>query len=165
MAEVDVRAAYVNLGQGMLVERDVLDIARRVSEYDPNLKVQFLNDAAAGVGEPPYRIVEMCRDNIERPVFSVWVLDEKVLQRLYAADNQKFDVLGVLDRNNAKAKAREKSRYRDRMDEAHEVTKTVLRSPKDTFSVPASVLDPNAGSDKKVVFRAAPGEYGPTDRK
>lgn len=168
MAQVDVKQAWsnlVNLGDGTWVERDVLSVARKIQEYDPNLRVQFLNDAATGVGEAPYRIVETCKDGIERVVFSVWVLDDSVLQRIFAADNQKFDVLGALDKTNAKAKQREQRRYQDKLGEANEITKTVLRSPKDTFSVPRAVIDPEAGSDQKVIFRAKPGDHGSTDRK
>jgi hypothetical protein len=163
---VDVQQAYIDLGWGVLVERDVLDVARRVNEYDTNLKVQFLNDANCGVDEPPYRIVEVCTDGVERPLFSVWTLDERVLQRIYAADLQKWDVLGRLDRSNAKAKTVENRRYKDRLEEASEITTTVLRSPKDTYIVPRSAIDADAPDSKeKVVFRAAPGEHGSTDRK
>lgn len=167
MPPVDVKYAWAQInGQTVAVEADVLAIAEKIRAYDPNLKVQFLNDAARGVSEPPYRIVELCKDGIERTVFSVWTLDESVLQRIFAADNQKFDVLDGLDKVNARAKQREQTRYKDRLGEAHEITSTVLRSNKDTFSVPADVINPQGGSSsEKVVFRATPGERGSTDRK
>ena len=153
MPPLDIQQAYLDMGQGVLVERDVLSIVQRVHEYDPNLKVQYLNDANCGVGEAPWRIVEVCTDGIERPLFSVWTLDERVLQRIYAADQQKWDVLGRLDRSNARAKSSEKNRYRERMEEAREITTTVLRSPKDTFSVPADIVDPDRSHKEKVIFK------------
>lgn len=157
MPPVDIKQAWVNLGNGVLVERDVYDIARRVTEYDPNLKVQFLNDAALGPGEAPYRIVENCKDGIERPVFSVWVLDETVLQRIFAADNQKFDVQGFVDKTNAKARNNENNRYKEALSEAREITTTVLKSPKSTFSVPEDVLKGDKGDPNKLIkFRDTP---------
>ena len=165
MPPLDVQQAYIDLGWGVYVESDVLSVVRRVREYDSNLRVQYLNDANCGVNEPPYRVVEVCSDGVVRPLFSIWTLDERVLQRIYAADTRKWDVLGRLDRTNDKVRASDNRRYRDRLEEAHEITSTVLRSPKDTFSVPANVLDPDAPSKQKVVFRATPGEHGSTDRK
>jgi hypothetical protein len=167
MPPVDVKYAWAQInGQTVSVEADVLAVTEKIQAYDPNLKVQFLNDAARGVSDPPYRIVEKCKDGVERIVFSVWTLDDTVLQRVFAADNQKFDVLGITDSVNARAKQREQQRYKDKLGEAREITTTVLRSNKDTFSVPANVIDPEDGSaSEKVIFRATPGEHGSTDRK
>lgn len=166
MPEIDIKQAWVSLGNGMVVESDVLDVARRVTEYDPNLKVQFLDDVARDVSEPPYRIVERCADGIERTAFTVWTLDETVLHRIFSIDNQKWNVLGVLDKNNARAKHNEKQRYRDKMEEGKEIVSTVLRSPRSTYTVPEDVVLGERGSpDKKVVFRDTPGEYGTTGRQ
>ena len=134
-----VRQAWTYLADGSVVETDALNIAHRVSEYDPNLSVQDLTDAQR-VDEPPFRIVERCKDGITRPVFSVWILDETVLQRLFAADMEKWNVLDRIDANNAKAKQEETNRYRSRMDHASEIVKEVIKSPKDTFTVPENVL-------------------------
>jgi hypothetical protein len=150
--QVDIQQAYLNLGQGVVVEQDVFNIVQRIYEYDPNLKVQFLNDANCEPGEAPYRVVEVCTDSIERPLFSVWTLDEHVLQRIYAADQQKWDVLGRLDKNNASVKAGEKRRYKEVMGEAAEITTAVLRSPKSSYTVPESVTKgEERGSAKKLI--------------
>jgi hypothetical protein len=141
---------YTNV-DGALVETDALRIAERVHEYDPNLSVKFLASAAQLVAEPPFVVVERCRDGVERPVFSVWKLDETVLQRLYAADNEKWNVLAQLDANNAKVKQREKRRYRDSMDEAKEIVKSVIKSPKSTYTVPESVTKGEKGSPSKLI--------------
>lgn len=159
MPEIDVKQAYVDLGQGVLVERDVFDIARRVHEYDSNLRVQFLNDTDITVSEPPYRIVEHCKDGIDRPVFAVWTLNETVIQRIYAADNQKWDVLGRLDKTNDRARQVENHRYREVMAEAKEITAAVVASNKDTYTVPESIVLPGDRGDasKNVIFRSTPG--------
>jgi len=134
-----VRAAWTYLSDGSVVETDALNIARRISEYDSNLSVQYLTDAQR-VDEPPFRIVERCKDGITRPVFSVWILDETVLQRIFAADMEKWNVLERIDNNNAKTKQTEQKRYRDSMGHASEIVKEVIKSSKDTFTVPENVL-------------------------
>lgn len=147
--EVDVKQAYINMGQGVRVEADVYNIARRIEEYDPNLHVQFLTDVQR-IDEPPFRIVERCKDGIDRPLFGVWILDETVLQRIFAADTQKFDVLKRLDENNAKAKQVEKQRYRDSMEHASEIVQAVIKSPKDTFTVPQRILSEGTSAEAGV---------------
>lgn len=142
-----VKQAYVDMGNGTFVERDVFAVAQKVAEYDSNLRVQFLNDAARDVGEPPYRIVELCKDGIERPLFSVWILDNTVLQRIFAADTQKWDILTRVDSTNARAKRAEKWRYREEMDAAKEIVATVVASPKDTYSIPDVVLKEGTGKE------------------
>lgn len=159
VASDEVRKAWSYLSDGTVVETDALNIARRVNEYDPNLSVQYLTDAQR-VDEPPFRIVERCKDGVTRTVFSVWILDETVLQRIYAADMEKWDVLGRIDANNAQAKSQETKRYRASMDNALEITKTIARSPKDTYTVPENVLregtsqGSGASTGRKVKFRA-----------
>jgi hypothetical protein len=138
--------------QGIPVEKDALRIAERVHEYDPSLRVQFLEQANS-VEEPPFRIVERCKDGIDRPVFSAWTLDEKVLERIYLADNQKWDISGRLDVTNAKAKAQEGRRFKDKLEEAHEITSTVLASPKSTFTVPENILREEGEPGKLVKFK------------
>lgn len=143
---------------GQLVERDVLGIVKKIQEYDPNLKVQYL-ESASSVGEAPYRIVETCRDGIERLVFSVWVLDESVLQRLFAADNQRWNVLSNLEQNNNKVREQQNRRFKEEaLGSAREVTNAVLSSPKSTYTVPEDVLLGERGNpNTKVKFRDTPG--------
>lgn len=121
----------VNVG-GVLVERDALRIAERIKEYDPNLTLQFLAAEASAL-EPPFRVVETCRDGIDRIVFSAWQLDGSIIERIYAADNAKHDIQGRLDKTNEKARQEVQRRYKDRMEEANEVAHSVLKSPKSTY--------------------------------
>lgn len=153
----EIKQAWSYLSDGTLVETDALNIARRVNEYDPNLSVQILTDAQR-VDEPPFRIVERCKDGVTRTVFSVWILDESVLQRIYAADMEKWDVLGRIDQSNAQAKQAETNRYRATMEHAAEITKAVIKSSKDTYSIPQSILhegtslESGTSTTKKVKF-------------
>lgn len=140
--------------QGIPVEKDALRIAEKVHEYDPSLRVQYLEQAES-VGEPPFRIVEHCRDGVDRPVFSVWILDNTVLERIWLADNQKFDVNARLDITNARAKAQEGRRFKEKLEEAHEVTTAVLASPKSSYTVPENITkgEERGSAGKLVTFR------------
>ncbi len=128
----------VELAAGVYVERDTLRVVEAIQQYDPNLRVKYLNpDSGAEFADTPYKIVEVCPDGIERVVFGVWQLDGSVLERLYAADTQKHDILAGIDRNNERVKAEQKRRYKEEViAEAHDITVHVIKSPRTTYRVP-----------------------------
>lgn len=127
------RGHLVRLDDGQFVERDVLNIIEKIYHYDPNLKVQYLEEAAS-LGDAPYRIIERCRDGQWRTVFYVWQLDERVLERLYAADTQRHNVLGRMDAHNASLRKDQERRYEDKRLEQVDIAKHVLASPKGRYS-------------------------------
>lgn len=129
------RSGLVRLDDGNLVERDVLGIVEKICEYDPNLKVQYLDPALGpGLTEAPYRIVEVCPDGEVRPVFSVWTLDDTVLERLYNADTKKLDVLANLDLKNLAARNSQERRFQEIKDEDNDIIAHVLKSPKGKYT-------------------------------
>jgi hypothetical protein len=124
----------VDLGGGVRVEHDVLNIVEKLREYDENLIVQMLDPARAdAITDAPFRIMELCPDGLARPVLDVWTLDETVLERIYAADNRKFDTLWMLDQNNNKARRYEEQEFEDKTAALSDMVQGVLRSPKDTY--------------------------------
>jgi hypothetical protein len=116
----------------LLVEEDVLGIVDKLQAYDSNLKVQYF-EGAPSVGDPPFRIVEVCADGEERTVFYAWQLDDNVIRRVAAADNQKRDVLLGLDKTNEAARRRERRRYEDRAEADRELVGSIVKSSKDTY--------------------------------
>lgn len=130
---MDTKARLIELSQGVLVEEDVLGTVRKIQEYDPNLRVKYLAQHGT-VTDAPYAIFELCPDGIERLVMYVWQLDDRVMERLYAADNQRINILKALDDHNTKVKADEKRRYREEMEEAKDIVEHVIASPKGTYS-------------------------------
>ena len=119
---------------GQWVESDALRIAERINEYDPNLRVQYLEEAAS-VGDPPFRVVETGRDGKDYTVFYAWQLDNRLLERVQAHDTMRNDVLGDLEKQNEIAKMNLKRRYRERSAHAEELVKFIVESPKDTLTV------------------------------
>lgn len=133
----DTRKRLHELSEGVYVEDDVLGVVQRIQEYDPNLRVQYLAGRGHNLGDAPYRIMEICPDNVERMVMSVWELDERVLQRLFAADTQKQNIMKNLDTVNENIREGMKRRFRDEtLAEAHDKTVGILRSPKTSYTVP-----------------------------
>lgn len=120
------KSRLVEIADGMYVERDVLGVVQAVQEYDENLRIKIAVDP--GPGDPPYKLVEHCRDGIERVVFDLWELDARVLERVRAADNARGSVLQTVDGKNIDFKRVMLQRYRETIDEAHDIVKTFMRS-------------------------------------
>lgn len=119
---------------GMYVEADALRIAEKVNDFDPNLRVQYLEEAAA-IGDPPFRVVESCRDGVDRTVLYAWQLDDRVIERLYAADTQRRDILLAIDKQNAEVRKQEVQRYQEKLQEAADITASIIRSDKETYKL------------------------------
>lgn len=131
---MDVKKRLIELAEGVYVEADVLNVVEKIRSYDSNLRVKFLDPALASAGDPPYKIVELCPDGIERVVFGVWELNEQVLERLYAADNTRTNVLVDLHGNNLLAKKEQERRYEEVVSEDRDIIASYLRSPKGRYS-------------------------------
>jgi hypothetical protein len=147
-----VEQKLVQISEGVFVEGDVLRVVEKIQLYDENLSVQWLDDRHPDftIGDPPYRIVESCPDGLLRPVMTCWELDERVLERLKAADHQQSDVLAALDNVNTRAKDLEKRRYRDDTSALSEMVRSILASPKDTYKA----KNPLTGVER--TFRSLP---------
>lgn len=131
---MDVKKRLIELADGSYVEADVLNIVEKIRDYDPNLNVKYVDPALADPSDPPYKVVELCPDGIERVVFGVWELDEKVLERLYAADNARTNVLVDIHGNNILAQKEMDRRYREVCLEDQDVVSHLLKSPKGRYS-------------------------------
>lgn len=120
--------------QGVAVERDVMNIVQAISEYDPNLRVQFL-DEAESVGDAPFRVIEKCRDGKDRIAFLAWELDGRLLERVMRADCAKSDLDAIMTKQNRTAKDAQNSRYREKLEESNEIAYAVMRSRKSKYTV------------------------------
>lgn len=134
--------AHVKLDDGSIVERDVLNIVEKIRTRYPNLVVQYVDPGSGpSLLDAPYRIVERCPDGLDRVVFSVWTLDETVLQRLQAADTHQIDVLAQLELKNLAARQKTERQFKESMAEAGDIVTHVLSSPKGRYSFD----DPHTG--------------------
>jgi hypothetical protein len=71
---------------------------------------------------------------MERVVFGTWTLDDRVMDRLYAADNLKTDVLANIDRNNRLVELEMERRYTDKKLEANDIMTHYFNSRKGRWS-------------------------------
>jgi len=122
---------------GVLVRNDVLNIVDKIRAYDDRLDVQFLDpERFPEWGDAPYRIVEKCKDGFTRVVFSVWELNDTVLDRIRMADMASTDVLARLDANNAAVKMNANRRFREQvLGEAKDMLIHAMANPKTSYKL------------------------------
>jgi hypothetical protein len=118
----------------MEVEHDVANVVNEVARLWPDLKIQYCFDP--GIGDPPYRVVELCKDGVWRPVLNVWQLDNRLLDMLHACDSHRVDVLKALDKHNEGVRLAQEAADRAWRDAAKDVMASVFKSPKGTYTIP-----------------------------
>ena len=107
---------------GMIVERDALRVAEAIREYDENLVVLCVDPSyVEGISEEPFVIAERDDAGVLHPVLRAWTLDGTVLERLYYADNKKFNTMDTLLNIEQQAKRDNQSRYREFREEAKDI--------------------------------------------
>ena len=153
---LDTGKELINV-DGMIVEKDLYHLVQKIKEYDENLEVMYLDPSRSlrEFSDAPWIIAERCRDGQLRTVFSVWKMDDSVLERIYQADNEKFHVLHNLDKHNDGIRREVARRYQEQRDEARDIVEHVLRSPKGRYSFPSTTgetvtLDDHVGVIKRV---------------
>ncbi len=128
------KGALVRMASGELVERDTLNIALKINEYDHNLRLRYLPPEESNLTSAPYAVFERCPDGLDRLIFYVWELDDRVLDRLRLADTGSNDIMARIDAVNGKIKAESQRRYQDALDEKHDIFKHALASPGHKYS-------------------------------
>ena len=132
---MDTKGRLVQLASGDVVERDVLNIVSKIAELWPTLVVKYLNpDYQAGLTDAPYAIFEKCPDGIERMVLSAMTLDDRILERIYAADTSKHQILSRITDNNDLFRAKQKQQFRENTGEIKDIIKHMIDSSKGRYS-------------------------------
>lgn len=149
---MDVKQRLIEMADGTYVEHDTLRIAERIQEYDPNLSLKYCA-TPDNLTDAPFILVELCKDGIERIVFEIWELDERVLEKIYAADNQYQSIEDMLTKTNEQAKKEQNRRYTELKDEQDAIAEAIIKTDKETYT-----FDNPATGDKVKVHQSRPVE-------
>ena len=133
-------AIFDNGGQflaidGNIVERTSLEIVEAIKQINPNLDVLCLDpDHVTGLGDFPFIIAEMGPDGVHRQVFGCMELNSSVLDRIKMADSERFDIQKIIDDENAKVRKEQEKAYREKMDDAKELSTAIVNDTKSRYS-------------------------------
>lgn len=121
---------------GNIVERDALNIAERINEYDDSLELVCLDPALAGINDAPFLVLEKLPNGTRTVAFEAWSLDDRLLERIYNADQRRTDCLATLEGMIKKKRDINEKRYQETKDERKEKMLATLVNPKSTYSLP-----------------------------
>lgn len=128
----DLAEIAVPMSDGSWVSTKVARTAEIIADYDPNLEIRWIPRDRRNPGDDAFQIVQHCSDGVARVVMSVPTeaeFDERVLQRLFLADNAKENVQARMEASNAAVKAMELKKQMEAADQAREVAAAVFSSP------------------------------------
>lgn len=132
---MDTKGRLIELSDGSYVDHDTLRIVEKIREYDPSLVVKYLNsELMDNIGDAPWAIFETCKDGIERLVFTTWELDDRVIERIYNADNQRHNIIAAINNNNENVRKHQKQRFEERSLELKDIVTHVFDSSKGRYS-------------------------------
>lgn len=121
----------------MLVDKKMHDIAQKIDEYDEQLCILCVDPDSCTFSEAPFVLAEVVNTPQGPQVFKVfefWELNDSVLQRLYASDTRKTNVLADIDKNNQRVRDESERRYREKIEAKKDVVASIVASMKSSYS-------------------------------
>jgi hypothetical protein len=135
MVILDDGKNYLDMG-GVWVQDDALRVAQAVKDYDDNLEVICLDpdDPRIQITSAPFMVIQRMQNGTYQKVLEAWELDDRILQRIWAADQQKNNQLDTIEKWEKAIKDGQDKRYQEQLDEANELSLDILASKASGYS-------------------------------
>lgn len=134
-------------------QSDVFRIVERIRAIDPNLDVAYLDPDKATITDAPYMIFEWCRDGVPRVLFSVWEMDERVIDRIHAADTTKVDIEAAIEKANEAAREEARKKSQETIAEGGDIIAHAFANPKTSYTFPSTTGEVVKLDEKGIVKR------------
>lgn len=120
---------------GAIVEVDALNVVERIRNYDEKLDVMCIDPLKAGINDAPFILIWLNNSGQWEKVFEFYELDDRVLERIYNADQQRFDAFTRTVKMEEYVKKQRESRYNEVKDEAKEKMLAAVVNKSSSFSI------------------------------
>lgn len=141
MLKTEDRAIFV---EGHLVSERVSQIVAAIKDYEPELDVRWIPPAARSEGDAAFAIIHRPVGSPEYVLFYVPKdedFDEKVLYRIIHNDQRNGErTYGEVEAWEEAQKRVQRQAYLDKMEEAHDLARFVLRSPLHKMTLPDGLV-------------------------
>jgi hypothetical protein len=121
---------------GTWISPKVARVAELLTAYDWHLEVKWIPPAQRAHDDPAFAICYThggCPDFVVMYVQDESEMDERVLQRIYAADNGQANVLNALEAHNKAVKDLQRAKYEDALAEANDLAAHIWKSKLNTY--------------------------------
>lgn len=126
-------SAYVATDEGYFVSQKHQQIAEIINDYEPTLALVWIPPDKREPGDSPFAVMHSPVGVPPYIVFHADECDERILERIFAADQAHNDVLTQLDIKNAAVEAMRLKQQMDEADEKKEIVKSIVKSPKQKY--------------------------------
>lgn len=124
---------FVPAEDGSFVSETHARIAEIIAEYDPTLSLAWIPPANREPGDKPFAVVHRPVGLPEYVVCYADTCDERLLARVFSMDNARSDVLSDMEASNAAVEALRLKKQMEEMEEAADLSKSILTSKKHTY--------------------------------
>lgn len=127
---------YVPAEDGSWINEKTARVAELISEYDPRLELRWVRPDQRRPGEPEFAIIEKAANGAEYVAFLIQdetFVDERLLGRIYAADNKVQNVGNEAEAHNRAVRAMQKKEAQDKLAEEHDLAISMMRSNLHTY--------------------------------
>lgn len=135
---------YVPTESGEWVSAKTAHVAELIKEYDHRLELRWVPPDKRIPGDPEFAIIEKNDDGREYIAFLIqdesWV-DERLLGRIYAADNINKNVGAETEAHNRAVRELERKQAQDELAEQHDMVVSMMRSPLHTYRINGKKID------------------------
>lgn len=119
--------------EGYFVSEKHARIAELISEYDPTLSLAWIPPDKRDPGDKPFAVIHRPLGGVEYVVCYADDCDERLLARVYEMDRQGGNALESIDAHNKAVRELQQKKAMEEMQEAHELSASILRSPKSVY--------------------------------
>jgi hypothetical protein len=126
-------SAYVATDEGYFVSQEHQRIAEIINDYEPTLNLVWIPPDKREPGDSPFAVMHSPLGQPPYIVFHADECDERIIQRVFAADSKHHDILTELEINNRAAEAIKLKREMDEAEEKKDVVKSIVKSPKQKY--------------------------------
>lgn len=121
---------------GEFISPKVDRVIELIQQYDHHLEVRYIPRNRRTDHDPAFAIVYTgggCADFVVMYVANEDEMDDRVLARIYAADNGQQNVLNAVDAQNLAVKNLQRAKYEDALAESADLAAHIWKSPKSRY--------------------------------
>lgn len=127
---------YVPATDGSWINEKTARVAELISEYDRRLELRWIPEDRRQPGDAHFAIIEKNDDGREYVAFLIQdesFVDERLLARIYAADNKDKNVGAELEAHNKAVRDMVAKERQDEIDTMNDLALSMVRSPLHTY--------------------------------
>jgi hypothetical protein len=127
--------AFVPAEDGTFISERHARIAEILHDYDPTMELTWIPRDKREPGDMPFAVVKTEDTGLRYVICYADEsnCDERLLARVWSMDATKTDVFGNLEAHNAALEALKLKKQMEEMEEAHEISSSILRSRKNVY--------------------------------